>query len=338
MRVLPSVLTLSMLALPIFSSAQVVDVPPEDLYAGGPAAPVILSTDMPIADAWYQPQEASFHWGLPIDVTAVAANLYTVSGKEPMTAIRPPTTSITIAADEWKEGTQYLSVQFRNTEKWGMYAERQISIDGTPPEPFNVDVRASDNHNGLIVEFAAVDKLSGISHYEIQASGQKARVTPAEAAGGFLLPLDDGGQIVLEVVAYDRAGNTRSATTIVYPIVREPSVAALGIAGFVAEEPASILAALMAALLLIMFGYMVYERQRYAGAIVELREESEEAQTQIMRIFNALRSEIYDQINAIDGKTRLSKKEKEAVAGLSQALKVSEKLLKKEVKDIRKLL
>lgn len=318
--------------------AQVVDVPPEELYAGGPVAPVILSTDMPLEDVWYRPLQASFHWGLPSEVVAVAADLYGESGREPMTSYRPPVTSITIGADEWKEGPHYLSVQFRNFEKWGNYAERKVMIDGTPPEPFTIKLRRSGSASGdLIVDFKTTDTLSGISHYEIQASGQKVRVTPDEASGGFELPLQDN-EVILEVVAYDMAGNSRTATTVVHPVIIEPSVASLGVIGFAAEEPASILASLMAALLLIMFGYMVYERQRYASAVTSLRQESEEAQTQIMRIFNALRSEIYDQINAIDGKTRLSKKEKEAVTGLSKALKVSEKLLKKEVKDIKKLL
>lgn len=337
MRVLPLVI-FSILVFPAVSQAQAVDLSPEELYVGGPDAPMIISTDMPSSDAWYRPQEASFHWGLPDDVVAVAADLYDESGLEPMTSYRPPMTSITIGADQWIEGTQYLSVQFRNAEKWGRYAERRVSIDGTPPEPFVIEIRTSNMSDSAIVGFGTVDRLSGLSHYEVQIDGHKETVTPEEAMNGFLVSLRNPGQLSVEVTAYDLAGNARSASTVIYPITIEPSVATLGWAGFASEEPASILSALMAALLLVMFGYMVYERQRYAGAIVELRGESEEAQTQIMRIFNALRSEIYDQINAIDGKTRLSKKEKEAVDGLSKALKVSERLLKKEVKDIKKLL
>ena len=339
MRVLLSVLFFFILIIPQNLLAQVSEVSLAELYDGGPDAPVILSTDMPLPDAWYRPQDATFHWGLSGEVTAVAANMYLESGREPMKSYRPPVTSFTMTANEWTEGAQYLSVQFKNEEKWGMYAERQILIDGTPPEPFSISVqKLEDAGNGVLVSFVAVDRLSGIAYFEVDANGYQARVSPAEAGQGFFLPLRENTEMSLMVSAYDLAGNARTASTLIHPITIEPSVETLGIVGFAAEEPASILAALMAALLLIMFGYMVYERQRYSAAVSDLREESDEAQSQIIRVFNALRSEIYDQINSIDGKTRLSKKEKEAVTGLTKALKVSEKLLNKEVKDIKKLL
>ncbi len=339
MRVLLSVLATLIFVFPGVLLAQTIEVSPVELYAGGPEAPTIVSTDMPLTDTWYQPQDATFHWGLPPEVVAVAASLYKESGKEPMDSFRPPTTSITINTTDWTEGAQYLSVQFKNAEKWGEYSERQILIDGTPPEPFSVTIsRSSDITSGVKIGFVTSDRLSGLAYYDVRAGSYQARLSPNEAQNGLFLPLQPDTEVLVSVIAYDLAGNSREATTVIYPVTIEPSITTLGLTGFAVEEPASVLAAVMASLLLIMFGYMVYERQRYASAIVSLREESKEAQTQIMRIFNALRSEIYDQINAIDGKTRLSKKEKEAVSGLSQALKVSEKLLKKEVKDIKKLL
>lgn len=340
MRVLLSVLLFFILIIPQNLLAQVDEVSLEELYDGGPDAPIILSTDMPLASAWYKPQDATFHWGLSGEVTAVAAEVYLESGKEPMESYRPPVASFTVTAKEWTEGAQYLSVQFKNEDKWGMYAERQILIDGTPPEPFNISIqKLEDAGNGVMVSFVAVDRLSGIAYFEVDANGYQARVSPAEAGQGFFLPLQENTEMSLLVSAYDMAGNARTASTLIHPITVEPSsVEALGFVGFAAEEPASILAALMAVLLLIMFGYMVYEHQRYSAAVSDLREESDEAQSQIIRVFNALRSEIYDQINSIDGKTRLSKKEKEAVSGLTKALRVSEKLLNKEVKDIKKLL
>lgn len=339
MRVLLFILSFLIIIIPQNLLAQVTEVSLEELYDGGPESPMILSTDMPLPGAWYKPQDATFHWGLPDEVTAVAANVYLESGKEPMKSYRPPVTSITIESDEWTEGSQYLAVQFKNEEKWGMYSERQILIDGTPPEPFSISVKKLEEAgNGVLVSFMAVDRLSGIAYFEVDANGYQVRVSPAEASQGFFLPLEDNTEVSLVVTAYDMAGNSEISSTLIHPIMIEPSIDTLGFAGFVSEEPASILAALMASLLLIMFGYMVYERQRYAAAVTDLRGESEEAQFQIIRVFNALRSEIYDQINAIDGKTRLSKKEKEAVAGLTKALKVSEKLLNKEVKDIKKLL
>lgn len=339
MRVLLSLLSSFAFLFPSVLLAQVIEVSPAELYAGGPAAPAIISMDMPLANSWYQPQDVTFHWGLPIEVVAVAASLHRDSGQEPMDSYRPPTTSIKFTAADLIEGAQYLSAQFKNAEKWGPYTERQILIDGTPPEPFTINIgRSAVTENKVAINFATTDRLSGVAYYEVRAGSYEARITPNEAKSELFLTVEDQSEITVEVTAYDMAGNSRQAATVIYPMTIEPTITSLGLLGFAVEEPASILAAIMASLLLIMFGYMVFERQRYASAIVSLREESEEAQTQIMRIFNALRSEIYDQINAIDGKTRLSKREKEAVSELSNALKVSEKLLKKEVKDIKKLL
>ena len=56
------------------------------------------------------------------------------------------------------------------------------------------------------------------------------------------------------------------------------------------------------------------------------------------KIFSALRDEIYDQINMITKHERLSKKEREAVEGLNQALEVSETLIEKEITDVSKIL
>jgi hypothetical protein len=70
----------------------------------------------------------------------------------------------------------------------------------------------------------------------------------------------------------------------------------------------------------------------------KLRRETREIQDQMEKIFSALRDEIYDQINLITKRPRLSKKEKEAVEGLNQALEVSETLIEKEINDVKSIL
>jgi hypothetical protein len=56
------------------------------------------------------------------------------------------------------------------------------------------------------------------------------------------------------------------------------------------------------------------------------------------KIFSALRDEIYEQVNHITKRKRLSEKEKEAVEGLTQALEVSETLIEKEISDVKTIL
>jgi hypothetical protein len=70
----------------------------------------------------------------------------------------------------------------------------------------------------------------------------------------------------------------------------------------------------------------------------KLRRETRDIQDQMEKIFSALRDEIYDQINTITKRKRLSKGEKEAVDGLHQALEVSETLIEKEINDVKTIL
>ncbi len=220
-----------------------------------------------------------------------------------------------------------------------MYGERVIKIDNTPPEPFSVTILPLDSSRGAaLISFETKDTLSGISHYEFSINGSlPSRLTPLEAARGQMIDLNNNTQYSIKAIAYDQAGN-----------IREESISVLGITpttlppnnifDLAVEDPAAVLAAVMAALMLIMFGYIVYERQRYASSLHELRTETDEIHDQLLRIFRALREEIYQQVRNISKKTRLSKKEQEAVEGLNKALSISESLIDREIKDVKNLL
>ena len=87
-----------------------------------------------------------------------------------------------------------------------------------------------------------------------------------------------------------------------------------------------------------LISYLVILRKAQEHKEQKLRKETKEIQDQMEKIFSALRDEIYDQINMITKKERLSKKEREAVEGLNQALEVSETLIEKEITDVSKIL
>ena len=92
------------------------------------------------------------------------------------------------------------------------------------------------------------------------------------------------------------------------------------------------------ALAISLLAFIFYERKQFGKKEARLRKETKEIQDQMEKIFSALRDEIYDQINAITKKPRLSRKEKEAVNSLSSALEVSETLIEKEITDVQKIL
>lgn len=339
MRALSSLAFSFILITPFSLSAQEA-VGLENIYEGGPDAPVVLSVDYPDENTWYRKMDATFSWPLPPEVTAVAAEVTTSPDQEPMEAYRPPVTEVSVSASEWQEGIQYVTVQFKNDEKWGPYTARRVMIDSIPPEPFSAEILPkTEGPRGVTVKAEATDSLSGLSHFEVSINGHTGdRVSKEEMRNGYFMSLSGEGTHNLRVTAYDQAGNTRVFSAPVLSLKPEEINIAADPFGYAAEEPASILVSIMAGIMLLTFGYLVYERQRYAHALTSLRDETDEVQEQMLRIFTALREEIYDQIGAINRKTRLTKKEKEAVDGLNKALTVSEKLLKKEVKDVKKLI
>jgi predicted transcriptional regulator len=90
--------------------------------------------------------------------------------------------------------------------------------------------------------------------------------------------------------------------------------------------------------ILLQIIYFWYEHKNLKEKEEKLRRETREVQDQMEKIFSALRDEIYDQVNTITKRKRLSAKEKEAVEGLTQALEVSETLIEKEINDVKTIL
>lgn len=104
------------------------------------------------------------------------------------------------------EGIWYVHVQFKNNVGWGKIANYKISIDTTPPVPFEttIDNELSDNPTPTI-KYESQDGLSGISYYSILIDGSSPIVTEAT---NFVLPVQTPGKHALRVRALDSAGNS----------------------------------------------------------------------------------------------------------------------------------
>jgi hypothetical protein len=316
------------------------------IFGDPPRAPEVGSQAFLDAEVWYRITNGLFTWQLPFDVNAVAVELSdnpeNVPNNNPDAIFEPPIDEFSITPDIIRDGVQYLSIRYKNQVGWGVTLNRKILIDTTPPEPFTIAVRASNSPTGFpTLNFDAVDVTSGVAYYEMTiADKEPIRVTPDEAKLGYLIRELEDGTYTVKVVAVDRAGNTR-----------ESSVAVLITAGWTKPitqvETRSIRDYLTALNLFIFFLLTVivlqfiiiwYDRKQIKIKEDKLRRETREIQDQMEKIFSALRDEIYDQINTITKRKRLSKNEKEAVEGLNQALEVSETLIEKEINDVKAIL
>jgi len=316
------------------------------IFGDPPRPPEIGSPIFLDPEAWYSVTDGVFSWTLPFDVTAVAIEVTTdpdnVPQDNPDAIIEPPGEDFVVNSENINDGIQYISINFENQVGWGAVTNRQLKIDTTAPEPFVISVNPSPDPDGFpLLNFAAVDSTSGIDYYEMTiADNEPIRVTPDEAALGYLLGQLEDGTYTVKVIAVDRAGN-----------MRESSTAVLITAGWVKpltlEEERSIwdiftgvniLLFFLFLIILLLVIYIWYEHKQLKLKEEKLRRETREIQDQMEKIFSALRDEIYDQINHITKRKRMSAAEKEAVESLTQALEVSETLIEKEISDVKTIL
>jgi hypothetical protein len=311
-------------------------------FGDPPRAPEVGSVTFLDPEVWYNKVDGVFTWELPFDVNGLAAEIATSSDNEPKTIIEPPVEEFVVNAENLVDGVQYLSVQFKNQVGWGAITNRKIQIDTTPPEKFKIEVQGGTTPSSFpLLVFEASDLTSGIDHYElIIADKEPVIVTPDEAKLGYLLKELEDGTYTIKVTAFDKAGNQMESTAPVLITAGwvKPSEVAEEVSFWSFLTGQNILIAILVLVVIMLFGYLIFERKQYGKKEERLRKETREIQDQMEKIFSALRDEIYDQINNITKRPRLSIKEKEAVEGLNQALEVSETLIEKEINDVKKIL
>lgn len=316
------------------------------IFGDPPRAPEIGSQTFLDPDLWYNETDGLFTWTLPFDVDAIAVEIATSSENKPQenedAIIDPPTEEFAITKDLVHDGVQYISINFQNQVGWGAVTNRKLQIDTTSPEPFAINVQAGTSPSSFpLLRFEARDVTSGVDYYDMTVADKEPfRITPDEARLGYLIKDLEDGTYTVKVVATDKAGNTR-----------ESSVAVLITAGWVKPveivdegsfwdflTAANLFIFFLLVIILLQIIYFWYEHKNLKVREEKLRRETREIQDQMEKIFSALRDEIYDQINTITKRKRLSAKEKEAVEGLTQALEVSETLIEKEINDVKSIL
>lgn len=311
-------------------------------FGDPPRAPEVGSVVFLDPEIWYNKTEGTFTWDLPFDVNGLAAEISTSSTNDPKTIINPPVKDFVVSKKNLIDGIQYLSVKFKNQVGWGAVTNRKILVDTTPPEKFAINIQAGTTPSAFpLLVFEAKDLTSGIDHYELViAKNEPVLVSPDEAKLGYLIKDLEDGTYTVKVTAFDKAGNKYESST---PLLLtagwvKPSETATKTSFWSFINVVSISFTLLILTVLFQFAYLIYERKQYAKKEEKLRKETREIQDQMEKIFSALRDEIYDQINSITKRPRLSTKEKEAVEGLNQALEVSETLIEKEINDVKKIL
>jgi hypothetical protein len=291
---------------------------------------------------WYATTTGTFTWEVPFDVTEMYYDVATTADAKPLTKFKPPVNEVNFTEKELSEGVQWFTIQYKNQVGMGAITHRKIMIDTEPPEPFTINVRAGNSTSSFpTLTFDARDRTSGIDHYELTiANKEPVQVTPDEARLGYLITSLEDGTYTVKATAFDKAGNKIESTSPILittgwkPAVEQKKQSSV----FALFTTSNVSITLLLLIICALIGYIFYEKKNLNKKETRLRKETKEIQDQMEKIFSALRDEIYEQINAITRKPRLSRQEKAAIDGLNSALEVSETLIEKEIVDVEKIL
>ncbi len=190
------------------------ETPIETAFSGVPLAPRVFSSTHPDPDKWYRNNGPSFSWNLPAGITGVNVLADRNSNTNPGTKSDGLISSYTF--HNVADGIWYFHIRLRNNAGWGAITHFRFQIDTGPPEKFSIqfpDGTEVDNPSPFVT-FATVDALSGIDYYKLLINANRTEISSAESIkqNPYRLPIQKPGNHTILVQAFDKAGNTASAT------------------------------------------------------------------------------------------------------------------------------
>lgn len=178
---------------------------PAVLAKNAPISPIVTVPLYPDPAKWYNHLgETIVLWEVPDDITAAAV----VMNKNPNTVLTVAEKELSTGKNfgAITEGIWYVHVRFKNNIGWGSTAHFKISLDTTPPLPFEVkiDTEVSDNPSPQIT-FITQDEFSGISQALIFVD---AKEVASSTSATVTLPAQGPGTHTLLVKIFDQAGSS----------------------------------------------------------------------------------------------------------------------------------
>lgn len=189
-----------------------------------PGAPEIVSLTHPDQHAWYSHNDPVFTWSVSGDIDQVS---YAFDQQEDTDPIHVDETVISKKSyKDVEDGVWYFHLNLHNEKGWGKLAHYKILVDTESPQEFqlHMEERNDPADPRLEVGFTASDALSGIDRYEARVKGKDPVMLSPEAIL-YETPILSPGSWNIEVYAYDKAGNSRSAfaKAVVEPLIA-PSI------------------------------------------------------------------------------------------------------------------
>lgn len=213
--------------------------------------------------------------------------------------------------------------------------------DTAPPAPVVIGFPngATAASSTIAVTFGTTDALSGVDHYAVAVDGVSTDVTAADGAGVYALPVENAGTHTLSVTAYDKAGNSVSASqqfVSTYVAPASPSFWS-GIVWAITNYLTLILVALLSLAVAAAAAWYLWHRFHTFRRRVVNKEER--MHVLIHRQFNELKSAVADEIEALEdikSKRKLTIEEERLVNRLQKLIDESEHTIDKELDSVLK--
>ena len=209
--------------------------------------------------------------------------------------------------------------------------------DTIPPEPFEVivDNEGDPTNPQPLFYFETKDLDSGLDYYQIKINEEVVATTTVLGTKEkpyrppFPLP---PGKYRVEIKAFDKAGNFTLASTEFEILPIEPPLLKIGKIAIDYLTTVITLIVLIVGVLAIIF----YTWYRISFWRKRMRVETKEVEESVEKAFRALKEEVEEQIEFLNGKPGLTQDERRVRDKLKEALNISEEFISKEIKDIKK--
>ena len=171
--------------------------------------PVTISSPThPDSTKWYNASTAIFNWQLPSGSQSSQTSLDANQNQAPRITRKPAISTITV--QDPQDGVLYFHARFLTSQGWTAVSTYKIQEDATPP--YNLQINAQPQADGSVIPVvSAQDALSGIDYFTVQSDGGETVKIPATNNSAQITDLPSGTHQLI-VMAYDKAGNTVTAT------------------------------------------------------------------------------------------------------------------------------
>ena len=188
----------------------------------------INSSTHPEESKWYSNKNPVFKWSLPKGTSEVILVLSRRVNSLPIISYSPPITEKVL--DDLEEGEWYLNGRFRTSAGLGPVDSFKFNLDTRAPSSFTITRLDADDLTNPRPQllFESSDATSGLDRYEMKiGKGDWFKIEANEAGKAYALPLQRYGELLVEVKAFDKAGNSTSSNmeVIVKPVpVQKPII------------------------------------------------------------------------------------------------------------------